>query len=149
MCLDADGMPVRPALVWLDERAREQLPLLDAALGGTLVHRITGKPLDLTPSVGRIAWLRDHEPDNYARTAHFCDVASYLVLRLTGTLATSWASADPSGVFDIEALRWSEPVLRELRLSADRFPPTFAPGSALGVVTPDAAAQTGLRAGTH
>jgi sugar (pentulose or hexulose) kinase len=148
VCLDASGVPVRRAMVWLDERAREQLPLLDAALGGTTIHRLTGKPLDLTPSLGRIAWLRDHEPHTYAQTAVFCDVQSYLVGRLTGSVATSWASADPSGLFDVEAREWSEPILRDLRISADRLPPTYAPGFPLGVVTEDAAAQSGLRAGT-
>ncbi len=149
VCLDAHGVPVRPALVWLDERARDQLPLLDAALGGPTIHRITGKPLDLTPSLGRIAWLRDHEPANYARTARFCDVQAYLVSRLTGVCATSWASADPSGLFDIEALAWSEPILRELRLTAEQLPPTRAPGSVLGEVRADVAAETGLLAGTR
>jgi xylulokinase len=148
VCLDAQGVPVRPALVWLDERARDQLPLLDAALGGEAIHRITGKPLDLTPSLGRIAWLRDHEPRTYARTATFCDVQSYLVGRLTGRIATSWASADPSGLFDLEARRWSAPILDYLALTPDRLPPTVAPGTALGTVQADAAAHTGLPVGT-
>jgi xylulokinase len=149
VCLDSAGVPIRPALSWLDERAREQLPLLDAALGGTTIHRITGKPLDLTPSLGRIAWLRDHEPQTYARTATFCDVQSYLVLRLTGTIATSWASADPSGLFDVVARSWSEPILRELRLDGAQVPPVFAPGSTLGWVTAEAAAASRLPVGTR
>ena len=148
VCLDADGAPVRPALVWLDERARDMIPLLDAALGATTLHRITGKPLDLTPALGRIAWLRDHEPDAYARTATFCDVQSYLVGRLTGRIGTSWASADPSGLFDVQALQWSDPILRELNLTRDRLPPTSAPGSPLGVVSERAATECGVAAGT-
>ena len=148
VCLDASGVPVRPALCWLDERARDELPLLAAALGATAIHRITGKPLDLTPSLGRIAWLRDHEPRTYERTAMFCDVQSYLVGRLTGTIGTSWASADPSGLFDVQARAWSEPILRELRLDASRLPPVCAPGAPLGEVSPAGAASTGLRAGT-
>jgi len=149
VCLDAAGTPLRPALVWLDERARAQLPLLERALGGTNIHRITGKPLDLTPTLGRIAWLRDNEPATYERTATFCDVHAYLVLRLTGTIATSWASADPSGLFDVRTRQWSEPILRELRLTADRLPPACAPGTDLGGVTPEAAAFAGLAAGTR
>lgn len=148
VCLNAAGDPVRPALCWLDERARDQLPLLDAALGGTEIHRITGKPLDFTPALGRIAWLRDHEPCGYERTAMFCDVQAYLVGRLTGTFGTSWASADPSGLFDVRARAWSEPILRELRLDAGRLPRVVAPGSALGEISRSAARETGLRAGT-
>ena len=148
VCLDAAGVPVRPALCWLDERARNELPLLDGTLGGTAIHRITGKPLDLTPSLGRIAWLRDHEPRTYERTAVFCDVQAYLVGRLTGTIGTSWASADPSGLFDVQARTWSKPILDELRLDAGQLPPVFAPGSPLGTLTSVAATQTGLREGT-
>jgi xylulokinase len=148
VCLDAYGAPVRPALCWLDERARDELPLLAAALGGTNIHRITGKPLDLTPSLGRIAWLRDYEPRTYDRTGMFCDVQAYLVGRLTGKVGTSWASADPSGLFDVQARTWSAPILRELRLDAGRLPKVFAPGAPLGEVLDAAAAYTGLRAGT-
>jgi len=148
VCLDAAREPLRPAMLWLDERPRDELPLLDAALGGDRIHRITGKPLDLTPAIGRIAWLRDHEPTTYSRTATFCDVHAYLCMRLTGELATSWASADPFGVFDMTALRWSAVVLDELRLGEDRFPRAIAPGSALGTITEAAATATGLRHGT-
>jgi len=148
VCLDADMLPLRPAMLWLDERPLEELPLLDAALGGDRIHRITGKPLDLTPALGRIAWLRDNEPETYERTAIFCDVHAYLGFRLTGTLATSWASADPFGVFDMVAMRWSDVVLDELRLTADRFPPTVSPGTTIGGVDPGAAAFTGLASGT-
>lgn len=148
VCVDAAGVPLRPALLWLDERARDQLGPLAAALGAQTIHRITGKPVDLTPAVGRIAWLRDNEPGTYAATATFADVGSYLVRALTGTLRTSWAGADPSGVFDIERRVWSEPILRELRLTAERFPATSAPGTLLGVVTAEASRQTGLLAGT-
>jgi xylulokinase len=146
--LDAHGGSVRPAMVWLDERAREKLPGLAAALGAETIHRITGKPLDLTPALGRIAWLRDAEPETYRRIVCFADVQSYLVYRLTGSLRTSCASADPSGVFDIVAREWSERILDVLGLDAGRFVRTVEPGAHLGVVAHDAALVSGLPAGT-
>ncbi len=148
VCLGADGRPVRRALVWLDERAREELPLLAAALGAETIHRITGKPLDLTPALGRIAWLRSHEPQTYARTAVFSDVQAYLIERLTGTIVTSWASADPSGLFDVQTRRWSEPILDYLNLTPLRLPPVVAPGTRVGSVRADVAQACGLAAGT-
>ena len=50
------------ALLWLDERGRDYLPLLAEWFGAEWLHRTTGKPIDLTPAISRIAWLRDHEP---------------------------------------------------------------------------------------
>ena len=146
--LDAAGEPVGPALVWLDERGRQTLDGVRAALGAETVHALTGKPADLTPALYRIAWLRDHRPDLYARIATLVDVHAYLVGRLTGERVTSWCSADPSGVFDIARKTWSAPILTHLRLTEAQWPRTVAPGTPVGTVTEAAAAASGLRAGT-
>jgi xylulokinase len=146
--LDAAGVPLRPAMLWLDERGRDYLPLLADWFGAEWLHRTTGKPIDLTPAISRIAWLRDHEPETFARTATFTEVQAYLVRGLTGRLATSWASSDPSGVFAIEARVWSDTILAKLDLGATRFPPSYAPGTVLGETLAAAAAETGLPAGT-
>ena len=146
--LDATGRPVRPAIHWLDERGRDYLPFLAERFGAERLHRITGKPIDLTPTISRIAWLRDHEPQTFARTATFADAQGYLVHALTGTLATSTASADPFGVFDMTARAWSTEILAKLDLEPSRFAATFAPGTILGEASAASAAVTGLPAGT-
>ncbi len=145
--LDASGTPVRPGIVWLDERGRSELPRLSAGLGAATLHRITGKPFDLTPTLSRLAWLQRHEPEAMARTAHVLDVQGYLVRRLTGRTVTSWTSADPFGIFDITAKAWSAPILAELNLPAEKLASLQAPGSLAGLVTPEAAAATGLPPG--
>ena len=146
--LDAAGVPLRPAMLWLDERGRDYLPLLADWFGAQWLHRTTGKPIDLTPAISRLAWLRDHEPETFARAAVFTEVQAYLVRGLTGTFATSWASSDPTGVFDIEARVWSEPILSKLDLDATRFAPSYAPGTILGETLAAVARETGLPAGT-
>ncbi len=146
--LDDAGAPLRPAMLWLDERGRDYLPRLAQWYGAERLHRITGKPIDLTPTISRLAWLRDHEPETFARAAAFCEPQAFLVRGLTGTLATSWASSDPFGVFDIEAHEWSAAILAKLDLDASRFPRSCAPGTVLGETLPAAAAETGLPAGT-
>lgn len=146
--LDEHGRAVRPAITWLDERARDTLPALASALGADLIHHTTGRPVDLTPPLCRLAWLRDHESGAYARTRTFADVQSFLNLRLAGTLAAGWASCDPLGTFDIHARAWSAPILAYLDLDETRFSRPVRPGTALGTVTPSAARDTGLREGT-
>lgn len=146
--VDADFRPVRPAMVWLDERALGELPLMAADFGADRLHAITGKPLDITPVVFRLAWMRRHEPEALDRTARILDVHGYLTGRLTGRAAASWTSADPFGVLDIAAKAWSAPILRHLGLDADRFAVLTPPGATIGAVTGAAAAETGLAAGT-
>lgn len=146
--LDGSGRPVRPAIVWLDERCRDEVGPFSRAVGPAVLHRITGKPVDYAPVVYRLAWMKKHEPGRFRRTAMFCDVQSLLVRRLTGVFATSWAAADPLGLFDTRRKVWSPLILSSLGLSADRLPAAFRPGTIIGRVTSEASKKTGLRPGT-
>jgi xylulokinase len=145
--LDAEGRPLRPAMVWLDERARADLAPTAAALGADRLHALTGKPVDLTPVIYRLAWMRRVEPATLD-AARILDVHGFLCWRLTGAPAASWTSADPFGVFDIARMVWSAPILDHLGLREDQFAPASRPGTPVGALTPEAAAATGLRAGT-
>jgi sugar (pentulose or hexulose) kinase len=115
--LAADGSPVRPAIVWLDQRCRDEVSWLSAQVGSGRIHEISGKPADLAPVAYRMAWMLRQEPEAYGRTAMFADVHAYLAWRLTGHFRTSWASADPLGLFDMRDKDWSGEILRPLRCS--------------------------------
>src|SRR6478672_8217863 len=82
--LDEAGECIYPAIVWLDERARSNVISFSKAIGVDTIHRITGRYPDLTPTIYRLDWMRQHEPEIYARTACFADVQCYLVHRLAG-----------------------------------------------------------------
>lgn len=148
-----DGSPVRPAMVWLDDRARPLVDELAAALGtdpdGTpAIHRISGKPVDVIPAVNRIYWMLRNEPDLHSATDVFSDVHGYLTFRLTGRWATSWASADPLGLFDQEAKRWSPQIMAAAGIDETRLPQPERPGTVLGTIGKAVAAETGLPEGT-
>jgi xylulokinase len=142
-CLDADGAPLRPAILWLDTRSGEQV----ARLGTPDVHARSGKPPSTTPSLYKLAWLAEHEPEVLARTALVADVGAFLVGRLTGRVVTSWASADATGLLEMATLRWSPPLLAAAGLTAAQVPSLVAPGSPVGGLRPAVAARTGLPAG--
>lgn len=146
--LSAAGEAVAPAMVWLDERARGEVDEFAARIGDDAMHRITGKHKDITPAVYRLAWLRKHAPQTCRDIKVICDVQGFLVKRLTGAFATSWASADPMGCWDIAGKTWSAEILAALNWNERMFPPANRPGGVLGTVTPQAASQTGLREGT-
>jgi xylulokinase len=146
--LDAEGEPLYPAMTWLDERGREDVVLLSKKLGRDRLLQITGKTPDPTPCLYGLHWLMRKAPEVYGKVAKFVEVHGYLVWRLTGLYRTSWASMDPTGVYDLEAKQLSEPILEALRLTPRQFATAVAPGSVLGEVTGEAAEATGLKAGT-
>lgn len=148
-----DGTVIRPGMVWLDERSRGLFRGLAESLGrdpdGSYAqHRISGKPIDIIPSATRIHWMKEVEPDLHAATEMFADVHGYITFRLTGEWRTSWSSADPLGLFDMQAKEWSGPILDAVGIEASRLPVAQRPGTVLARVTRAAAAETGLPEGT-
>jgi xylulokinase len=142
--LDEGGKDNRPAMVWLDERSRKQVEELSSHIGADVIHDITGRPVDITPALYRLAWLKENEPRAFEKTRRFVDVQAYLVYQLSGEWKTGWFSADTMGYFDIRKKEYSPRLLNYLGLSADRFPPAFAPGTQIGSISQEAAEQTGL-----
>ena len=142
VCLDRAGKPLRPAMLWLDTRATEEVE----KYGTEEVHRITGKPANPTSAWYKLLWLAEHEPDVVDRIGHVVDVGGFLLQRLTGECVTSWGSADPLGVVDLTTFDYDDGLLKAVGLSRDQLPTLTAPGSIVGTLLPDVAAQLGLPA---
>ncbi|MBA3947540.1 MAG: xylulose kinase [Herpetosiphonaceae bacterium] len=145
--VDAHGHPLRDAMLWIDERSPLQMAALDTRFGRQRVHQITGKPVALTPSLPKILWLQEHEPDVLQRAYKLLDVHAYLVRRFTGSWRTSWASADPMGLVDMRSFSWSTELMTALGLDPAQYVELVPPGTVLGEVTEEAARITGLPAG--
>lgn len=142
--LDASGQSLHDAMVWLDERAVAEVKDLCELLGGDRIHRINGKPIDMTPVLYRLRWMNKHLPEILAQTHFILDVQGYLVYRLTGTPQTSWTSADPFGTFDLEAKTWSDTLLEAVGVQPSQFPAALQPGTQLGTLSPKLAEQFDL-----
>ena len=139
---------LRPAIIWLDERCKDEVIKFSEKIGKKKIHRITGKPVDFAPVAYRLAWMKKHEPSIYKKIHRIFDVQSYLVWKLTGFFKTSWASADPLGLFDLKKKIWSETILDTLKLTESQLPLIYSPGTNLGSITEKASKQTGLNIGT-
>jgi len=146
--LNKDGNCLRPAIVWLDERCKDEVESFSQKIGKCTIHRITGKPADYAPSVYRLAWMRKYEPELFKHIGMICDVHTYIVWKLTNAFKTSWASADPLGLFDLKDKRWSNLVLKALELKEEQLPGAYRPGTILGRVSKEASKLTGLNTNT-
>jgi len=140
VCLDGAGQPLRPAILWLDGRAHEQI----AQFGSSRVHALSGKPPDTTPAIYKLAWLARHEPAVLRDAVFVGDVQAYLAWRLTGRWATSHGSADTLGLFDLQRMDWSSELLDLAGVRLDQLPDLVPAGELLGTVAPEVARLLGL-----
>lgn len=143
VCVDADMRPVRPAILWLDNRAEEQV----TRLGSAERHQATGKPPSTVPSFYKLAWLAEHEPETLRRTHLVLDVHAYLAWWLVGRPVSSWASADSTGLLDLATREWSAPLASACGVRLAQLPELAAPGTAIGGLQPDVARGTRLPPG--
>src|ERR687894_92934 len=142
--LDSGGEPTHDIIAWFDGRAGPQAERLGRVAGQDRVFSLTG--LSLQPIFGlcKLLWLKENEPDAYARTATWLNVADYMAFRLCGVAATDYSLASRTLALDLHGLRWAGELLEEVGISPNLFAPLRGGGSFLGPVTPDAASQTGL-----
>ena len=143
VCVDDAGHPLRPAMLWVDTRATEEVH----KYGTDEVHRITGKPANPTPSWYKLLWLNRHEPDTISRIGKVVEVHGLLAHRLTGEWVTSWASADPMGLVDMATFDYDDGLLDAVGLDRSQLCELRAPGSILGTLRPEVARELGLAAG--
>ncbi|TFB16108.1 xylulokinase [Microbacterium sp. 3H14] len=144
--LDADGEPARPAIIWADTRSRAQQRELEAAIGAEHAYGILGHRLNPTYSVEKIMWVRDNEPDVWARVRRVCVAKDFIVLRLTGHLATDRSDASGTNAYDQAAGTWSDEVVRAARLDPALFPEILDSTRIAGTLTDAAADALGLPA---
>lgn len=142
--LAADGRPLRPALVWLDNRATEEARWLTERFG-TQAYATTGIP-DIGPTwtACKLLWLRQHEPEVFQQADKFLLVQDFLVHRLTGEFATEGAVACTTLLYDIVQHRWWDEMLAAVGVEPGRLAAILRPGAVAGTLTRDAAAALGL-----
>ena len=147
---DADGTPIRPAIVWLDQCRASDPPRVGGTMGA--VFRVTG----LRDTVQGFAadceanWLREAEPDAWARVRHYVGLSGFLTYRLTGRWVDSTAAQVGYLPFDYKRFRWASPgdwKWTVAPIDPAWLPELVAPAQRLGELSAAAAEATGLPAG--
>jgi xylulokinase len=123
VCLDAAGEPIRPAILWNDQRTGAECAEIEERIGLDRLIALTGNRALTGFTAPKLLWLRRHEPDAYARIARVMLPKDYVRLRLTGEWAIDVADASGTLLLDVANRRWSQEVLDALELPAEWLPP--------------------------
>ena len=160
VCTDADGTPLRPALIWLDKRSA---PLTRELMGGfpsvqgyrldrllRWLPRANGAPsLNGMDPTGKMAWIARHDPETFRRSAKLLDVKDWLLHQATGRFCTTADSANLTWLMDTRAGRegWSSALADPLGIPLEKLPEIVDGRAVVGGLLPGAAADLGLPAG--
>ena len=146
--LDESYRVIRPALIWCDQRSQEQVDSINAKVGRERVVEYTANPVLTGFTLPKLLWVRDHQPELYARVRHMLLPKDYIRFRLTGELASDVSDASGTALFDVVNRRWAFELADSLGVDRAMLPRTYESSDVSGVVSEEGERLTGLRAGT-
>ena len=148
VCVDRDGNPLRPAMIWADMRSTEQEQQIRQKIGQKEFYKITGHRLSSSYSATKLMWIKDNEPDVYRKTEKMLNAKDFIIFKLTGRLVTEPSDASATCLLDLNTQKWSDELLEICGISKEKMPELLRSVDIAGGVTPEAAAVCGLLAGT-
>ena len=134
--VDKDGKPLRRVMIWLDGRAQKEAEYLVSA---TQLPFITGK----APSA-KVLWIKNNEPEVFAKTYKFLDCKDLLQFRMTGEYGTDLTLALATTYFNPWEMGWWGDVLGVMGISEEMLPPFMPSTQVVGKLTAQAAEELGL-----
>lgn len=149
--VDKDMNPVRPDLIWMDRRAAEETQWVKDNVDLDRLSEITGNDV-VDPYYGytKVLWIKNHEPENWEKTALFLPPNNYAIYKLTGEVSIDYSAAgNIGGFYDINTGNWSQEMMDAMGVPMDKMPQKFVDATEVaGRLTADVAKDLGLNAGT-
>ena len=150
VALDGEMNVIRPAILWCDQRTQKQCDWLTAQAGGLeKLLSYTNNQMLTGYTGGKILWLRDEEPENFARMVRFVCPKDYIRFRICGAADTDVSEASGTGFFDTRNRRWCRELIDIAGLDFSIFPEAHESIELAGHVTQEAAQATGLPEGLN
>jgi len=146
--LDSAGQVLRPCIMWNDQRTAPQCAAITEQVGAGNVLRLTGNPVLPGFTAPKIVWVRENEPEVYARTGKVLLPKDYVRYRLTGGFFSEVSDASGTSLFDVGNRCWSDEMLEALNVPRQWLPEVTESPVASARVSAEAARETGLLEGT-
>ncbi len=147
VCVDRFGKPVRPAIVWLDQRSAGHVERLNQKNGAEKLESMLQNPVFTGSAFASLLWMRDDAPKELAQTETVLLPKDYIRYRLTGEIGTDYSDASGTACFSTKSRDWAWGLISECGLKASLFPACREAGDIAGTVSAKAARDTGLREG--
>lgn len=142
--LDEEDRVIRPAILWNDSRTTEENDYLNNTIGKETLSKYTANISFTGFTASKILWVRNKEPENFARIKKIMLPKDYLAYRLTGVNCTDYSDASGMLLLDVANKRWSKEMCEICHITEDMLPTLYESYEKVGTLLPDVAAELGL-----
>jgi len=146
--LDENGTVLRPALIWCDQRTQPQCDWLTDKIGFDQLIELTANPALPNFTLTKLLWVREHQPEIFAKIRHVLCPKDYVRFRMTGEYAIDMQEASGTLLLDVANRRWSAEVAEAAGIPMEWLPRLFEGPEICARISESGAAATGLAAGT-
>lgn len=146
--LDENGDVLCNSILWCDGRTTAECEEITQKVGASRLIEISANPALPGFTAGKILWVRKHWPEVYAKCRHILLPKDYLRYKLCGVYATEVSDASGMNLLDVPKRQWSDEILEKLDIPKALLADMYESCDVTGKVTAEAAALTGLAAGT-
>lgn len=135
---------IRPSIIWCDQRTQAQCDYMTEVVGNERLIQMTGNQAITGFTASKILWVRDNEPELYAKIKHILLPKDYIRFKLTGVFATEVSDASGMQLLDIETRDWNNELLEILKIDKNLLSKVYESAEVTGYVTEDIAETVGL-----
>ena len=142
--LDEDDKVIRPAILWNDGRTFAEVDYLNQTIGKEKLSACTANIAFAGFTAPKLLWMRNQEPENFARIRKIMLPKDYVNYRLSGVHYTDYSDASGMLLLDVKNKCWSKDMLEICGISEEQMPTLFESFQPVGKILPEVAAQLGL-----
>ena len=142
--LDKDDNVIRPALLWNDGRTFEECDYLNNVIGKEKLSEYTANISFTGFTAPKILWVKNKEPENFAKIAKIMLPKDYIAYKLTGVHCTDVSDASGMLIFDVKNRKWSKEMCDICGITEDQLATCYESYEAVGTVLPAIAAELGI-----
>lgn len=144
VALDADDQVIRPAILWNDGRTTKETEYLNEVIGREMLSKYTANIAFAGFTAPKILWMKENEPDKFARISKIMLPKDYLAYMLSGVHCTDYSDASGMLLLDVEHKCWSKEMIEICGIREEQLPKLFESYEVVGTLKAEIASELGL-----
>ena len=144
VALDDQDQVIRPAILWNDGRTGKQTDYLNQVIGKDKLSEYTANIAFAGFTAPKILWMRENEPENFAKICKIMLPKDYLAYKLSGSFCTEYSDASGMLLLDVEHKCWSEQMLEICGITKEQLPKLYESWEVVGTLKKEISEELGL-----